>query len=126
MLTVRAVLAPKVAAAAEVKRQALYDELSHTSGGRGIKYVQLPNRSSAPGQSPILQGGQLRDMVGAEKVSDLLYDVGMFPKTEAGRKKASALEYGYEPGNLEARGYLERVKSDPVSTQAAKVAAQRG
>lgn len=126
MLTVRAALAPKIAAAAEVKRKALYDELSHTSGGSGIKYAALPNRSSAPGQSPILQQGDLRDMVDAQEVRDLLWYVGMFPDDLAGRKKAHALEYGYSKGNLAARGYLERVKSDPVSTKAAKDAAQRG
>ena len=125
MQAVRSKLAPKVAAAAEVKRQALYDELSHTSGGSGIKYAALPNRSSAPGQSPILQTGDLRDMVDAQEVKDLLWYVGMFPDDLAGRKKAHALEYGYSKGGLAARGYLERVKSDPISTREAKEAAQR-
>lgn len=125
MLTVRKVLAPKVAAAAEVKRQALFDALS--PGPRsGIQYPQLPRQSSAPGENPQYQSGDLRDMVGAEKVTDLLYDVGMFPKTEADRRKATALEYGYIPGGLAARGYLERVKSDPVSTREAKEGTQKG
>ncbi len=124
MQAVRTRLEPKVAAAAEVKRQALFDELS--PGPRsGIKYPQLPRQSSAPGESPQYQSGDLRDMVGAEKETDILYNVGMFPDDIAGRKKAHALEYGYSPNNLAARGYLERVKSDPISTRDAKAAAQK-
>ncbi len=124
MQAVRSKLAPKVAAAAEVKRQALFDELS--PGPRsGIKYPQLPRQSSAPGESPQYQTGDLQDMVDAQEVKDLLWYVGMFPDDLAGRKKAHALEYGYSKGNLAARGYLERVKSDPLSTREAKEAAQK-
>ena len=39
--------------------------LSSTSGS-GIQYPNLPNRSSAPGEYPTMQTGELRDGVGWE------------------------------------------------------------
>src|SRR5690554_4090802 len=44
--------------------------------GTGIKYPNLPNRSSAPGEYPARQFGPLQDSIGSDRVAATVYHVG--------------------------------------------------
>lgn len=48
-----------VAAGADEAADILQRNLSSSSHGTGVKYARLPNRSSAPGEMPVMQSGQL-------------------------------------------------------------------
>lgn len=48
-----------MAAAASEAADILHDNLSSATHGTGAHYPRLPNRSSAPGEMPVLQSGEL-------------------------------------------------------------------
>ena len=123
--TITALLAKPVAAAADAAEGKLRDNLGQTSGGQGVKYNNLPNTSSASGQDPIKQSGRLQGMVDSEKVTDTMHRVGMFPKNSDEAGQARALEYGYAPGGLAERAYLQRWSEDPETHRLMLTAAQK-
>lgn len=53
-------------AAAEEAAVALTENLSSTTHGTGVHWGTLPHRSSAPGEYPVMQSGDLRDGVTSE------------------------------------------------------------
>lgn len=48
-----------MAAAADEAADILHANLSSATHGTGVHYPRLPNRSSAPGEMPVMQSGQL-------------------------------------------------------------------
>lgn len=101
-----------VADMAEEGALALYEALDSESGGRGVKYASLPNRSSAPGQLPIKQSGRLQGMVDHQQVAPGVHVFGLFPNGADEAKQAQALELGAPRNNLIARAPVRRVGLD--------------
>lgn len=97
---------------AVVGADALRDNLNDSSGGRGVKYPSLPNRSSAPGQYPVKQSGRLQSMVEFGPTADGAY-FGLVPKNAAEREQALALEYGAPRNGLVARAPVRRTVYSP-------------
>ncbi len=92
----------------------------------GVKYAGLPYQSSAPGEFPQQQSSgdeALVNSIEANPTNDRLrWQVGFFGQPQ---KKLNALEWGYEPNNLEARAPLQRTMDDNESNNRALEATRR-
>ena len=96
---------------AEVGADVLRENLS--AGSRsGRQYPDLPRRSSAPGEMPQEQTGELKGMVESGKTENGAY-FGLVPKSAAQREKALNLELGAPSQNLIARAPVRRTALDP-------------
>lgn len=73
-----------------------------TQVGTGVHYPGLPNQSSAPGESPVNQTGDLLGTIGTDQ--DDILGIGAAAVAGDGSGKALALEAG--TSNMEPRPFL--------------------
>lgn len=95
---------------ASVISSKISDQIDQSNNGRtGVKYPNLPNRSSAPGEPPAYQRGRLRNSIAIVKEAtptDLTADTGPRKESFPDYYYAYVLEYGNRTGSLEQRPYM--------------------
>lgn len=109
----------KVARALNVNANVILSEISDridqsNNSRSGVKYPNLPNRSSAPGESPAYQFGRLRNSIAVTKEAtpdDLSADTGPRVQSFPDAYYAAFLEFGTR--RMEPRPYM-RPAADAV------------
>lgn len=116
-------LAPKLERATGEMAKALHENLGPEPPRTGRKYARLPNRSSAPGEFPARQSGEMQDGVYHAGTDDpLAREVGI---QDSNLAKLRALEFGNPAGGLTERAPVARtVESEDV--QAAALESMKG
>lgn len=113
-------------AAAEEGREVLEENLSASTSQRtGEWYKGQPRRSSAPGQYPQEQTGNLRSMAAVEHISSTQVDFGLYPASVQDAQQAMALEVGAPRNNLVARAPVYRTFIAPETHQRMMDAVER-
>ncbi len=101
-------LEPRIERAAKKGAEILKANVGSTSHGAGRKYSNLPNVSSAPGQFPVRQEGDLEASVQANPSNDpLVWEVGFF-----GEPLSKLLNLEFAPSSQGGRQPLARVFED--------------
>ncbi|MGL5005371.1 MAG: hypothetical protein ACRDAM_20800 [Casimicrobium sp.] len=114
-------IAPKLERGATLAGLMIIDRLSQP--GSGEKYAGLPNRSSAPGEYPARQSGELVNSIDARALTPLRFGIGSFNAPdhaywlEFDPPGAPGFERETESG---VRRWLSRTMEDPTVQEAIK------
>lgn len=80
--------------------------------GTGQQHEDLPNRSSAEGEYPVVQFGHLLQSISAEREGRLTYGIGSYQQHDA-QGYDEAVELETRPPSRGGRDFLEMAEADP-------------